>query len=227
MGYLNPTAGEAHEDLNDGAQVGGSADLSAIAEDVLPATDDTYDLGSAAKRFAEAHIGTFLAVGDDPASTGEVRLSNGNAIVSDSAPVDLDNSGWLGGDIPLIKLVQNDNTFGGRMSVLQIGERNVLNNTLILDGFYNNALFMQSGSYVARATFDPTSNPNAWLGGTPYGQLGTGNIRADDGFGGFVFSVDVSSGALDIRLVGIPTSDPGVGRKVWSDSGVLKVTAAS
>lgn len=51
------------------ASAGGAADLSAIAEDVLPATDDTYDLGSASKRWVDVH-----ASGIFRASLGDTRM---------------------------------------------------------------------------------------------------------------------------------------------------------
>lgn len=54
--------------------------LEAVPATVLPLTDVTYDLGSASKRwagvYAQAFVGTYIALGTSPAQTGPVRLAN-------------------------------------------------------------------------------------------------------------------------------------------------------
>lgn len=45
---------------------GGGADFSAVTEDILPATDDTFDIGSPARRWSEGHFSDFLKIGTDP-----------------------------------------------------------------------------------------------------------------------------------------------------------------
>lgn len=69
---------------------GGSADLSAIAEDVLPATDDTYDLGAAAKRFAEGWFSQFVALGDDA-----IKFTYIKRVVTNAELLALEDGGTL------------------------------------------------------------------------------------------------------------------------------------
>lgn len=67
---------------------GGAADLSAIAEDVLPADDSSKDVGSAAKRWAEGHFAQAVYVGLQ--SSGHAVYEAG--IELNSAPATSENT---------------------------------------------------------------------------------------------------------------------------------------
>lgn len=55
---------------------GGVPDLSAIAEDVLPATDATHDLGSATHRWAEGRYSYLVRVGDEAATSARLFVDD-------------------------------------------------------------------------------------------------------------------------------------------------------
>ena len=184
---------------------GGAADLSAIAEDVLPSTDDTYDLGSQAKRWSQGWFSDFVSVGNAPAGTGAVRLASGAALTWHSG-VDSSNLPWLKHSVV-------DNF--GNVDTLEIGTKWFADPVSL-------AAFAAVGGYgfMALAGADISATGQQI-------QLYPALIEISDAAGNPFITFSNVGGVANVQLRGIPTADPGVGRKVWSDSGVLKITAAS
>ncbi len=76
----------------------GGATLSAITEDILPATNNLYDLGSDTFRWAEGHFATTLKLGGY-----NVVTENATALTQKATPVDADK-------IPIFDSADSDNT---------------------------------------------------------------------------------------------------------------------
>ena len=56
---------------------GGSVDLSAVAQDIIPDADDTRDLGSSSKKWAELHLsGSTIFLGDAKIKASQDRLTD-------------------------------------------------------------------------------------------------------------------------------------------------------
>jgi hypothetical protein len=61
---------------------GGTADFSAVAEDILPLFDEVYDLGSTTKQFYDAFLSNSLAVGNSSMTTSSVVIGGATLIGS-------------------------------------------------------------------------------------------------------------------------------------------------
>lgn len=230
---------------------GGAADLSAIAEDVLPDDDDTYDLGSQAKRWADVFVSGGLYADDDNVLVKPLPFTAGG---DDYVAVQV---GHGTGRFVFDPLYNGQPFSFGAFAVLDGQAVTEYNPDTVFDGKRANVDYDQFALFTERATAE-NQTPNF---GVPifsarnfywesdanvYGQLdlefsaGSANShqaittlrRSGDVEAIYLVFTHNDSGLLSsLRGVpafpDIPTADPGVGRKLWVDSGVLKITAAS
>lgn len=195
---------------------GGSADFGAIAEDVLPATDDTYDLGSQAKRWADAWFSEWW---------------------DESTPASGD-SGWTGGTQRVAKYeVIDDSAHGnGLWNVIRIGANDgPLDGELVFDPFWNVALLSNKKIIISGNPYED------WIGGSAgkqHGQYTLGGVSfhsADNSFNADLslsaltlvdngsvptkrFYVDVDNASLNLLGL-LPASDPLVAGTAWQWTG--------
>lgn len=190
---------------------GSSASFAAVAEDIIPTTNDTSDLGSAAKRWAEGHFNDFLAIGASPAQSGELRFASGGGVSYRNAAGAADE-----------RLIEHQTFVNGATTynAVRIGK----GNGILWDEGYNTQLIVSglfAGASLDLDTYDGDSiysNDNVQVTGSKIDAVNAAGTRQ--------FRVLINFGDnLNVLMKGLPTANPASAGQLWNDSGTLKVSA--
>lgn len=161
----------------------GGATLSAITEDILPATNNTYDLGSDTYRWAEGHFSSTLKLGGY-----NVITENATALTQKATPVDADK-------IPIFDSADSDNTKYATRGSIVAGytptSRTLTAGTGIAtigDLSANRTIALSAGSITSLGLADSSVQPARTItAGT--GLTGGGTLAADR-------TISLSSGSI-------------------------------